>query len=429
MRVGTIAAAVAAFACAVAVADSDPKKSILDNAKSLDELKTLGTLIAMPQVDSTLKMIDGSNATALALLPSNGAFNGAAANLLSFASDPAAVQNMMAYHLIQTTKKQPLKEHNGKLHFVNTALQGSSVANLPNDAGQVVGISKAKDGTWQIHDGSLDKPPAKVIKADVESSNGYIQVIDRFLEVPRDLNQTLALYNDTAIMYSVLSKLNLTAQALAFKGLTVFVPSNDAFSMVDTTKLNETVLTTLVMDHVIPGQVVYSTQLTDGMTVPPRAGGSISGSSKPAHAHSNAHHARHKGHEVMKQNAEAAAAAASASPSASSSAAANPAPSSAPSESNNAASDKDGAGYYKVKVMSDGTIMVGDAKVIRTDLLTKNGVVHVIDKVLVRDKSLLINGGGGSGSGPSSSAAKSSNIMPVAVAVLIAGFAAARNFA
>ena len=37
----------------------------------------------------------------------------------------------------------------------------------------------------------------------------------------------------------------------------------------------------------------------------------------------------------------------------------------------------------KVTIMEDGTVMVGDAKVIKTDIMASNGVVHIIDKVLM----------------------------------------------
>ncbi len=37
---------------------------------------------------------------------------------------------------------------------------------------------------------------------------------------------------------------------------------------------------------------------------------------------------------------------------------------------------------FEIKVI-DGTVMVDGAKVIKTDIVGKNGVIHVIDKVIL----------------------------------------------
>jgi len=43
-------------------------------------------------------------------------------------------------------------------------------------------------------------------------------------------------------------------------------------------------------------------------------------------------------------------------------------------------------GSLKISVAKNGTVKVNDARVIKTDLLTKSGVIHIIDRVLVPGK-------------------------------------------
>ncbi len=106
----------------------------------------------------------------------------------------------------------------------------------------------------------------KVIKTDVDASNGVIHVLDNVLtDIP---SKTIAKIVIDGADFSILEDLVIKAglaDALASPtiGYTVFAPTNAAFSGVDASKLSVAQIKQILLYHVVPSRV-FSPELANG---------------------------------------------------------------------------------------------------------------------------------------------------------------------
>ncbi|ORX96621.1 Fasciclin-domain-containing protein [Basidiobolus meristosporus CBS 931.73] len=275
----------------------DVQKSLADNASSNQELGAFSTLVSNSDFESVRSLLSGTNQFTL-FAPSDAALK--AANIDT--NNATAVLDVLKYHIISgKVKSTDLKP----LQFPATVLNDTSVVNLPDNKTQVLGVSKNTQDV-QV---SFGLKSAKVIKADLESSNGVTHIIDQVLLPPISPSETAKAANLTTLV-ELLTKANITSTIDGFKGATIFAPSNEALRSFDTTKLNATALADLLKYHVITTTVGYSSELKDGLL------------------------ATAQGSNVNIKN-------------------------------------------------NNGVLTVNNAKVITPNVLTSNGVVHVVDSVLV----------------------------------------------
>src|SRR5579864_4060077 len=164
--------------------------NILDTAKSIGDFKMLMRVVEAAGLADTLK----SQGSFTVFAPTDEAFrNLPTGQLDEWLKDPSKLRSIVTYHVVDR------KIDENEFHRLTadrrtpsvTTMQGSSV-------------------TLKTH-GSLSKAmfvnDAKVIKSNIETSNGVIHIIDRVLEpapaapaptAPQTKNEAVALAPDTA---------------------------------------------------------------------------------------------------------------------------------------------------------------------------------------------------------------------------------------
>lgn len=263
------------------------KADIVDTAVGADDFKTLVAAVKAAGLVDALK----GEGPFTVFAPTDEAFGklpeGTVQGLLN---DKEKLAKILKYHVVQgkVTSKDV-----GKINSANT-LQG---ALLRVDASEGVRINGAK-----------------VVKADLRTSNGIIHVIDTVLLPPADIVDTAVSADGFETLVTAVKAAGLV-DALKGEGpLTVFAPTDEAFA-----KLPEGTIPALLKDkeklgailkyHVVPGYVTAA--------------------------------------DAMKLDR---------------------------------AKTLQGG---ELTIGSNGGVQINDANVIKADILTANGVIHVIDSVLL----------------------------------------------
>ncbi|KAH6665112.1 beta-ig-h3 fasciclin [Halenospora varia] len=103
-----------------------------------------------------------------------------------------------------------------------------------------------------------------IIKGDIPYSGGLIQSTDGFFTLPSALSATV---NSTGLstLGSLLNQANLTDTFDASSSITIFTPSNAAFSAAANSTSNIATLPNLLSNHVIPNFLGYLPALVDGV--------------------------------------------------------------------------------------------------------------------------------------------------------------------
>ena len=222
--------------------------NIVETATDNDDFNTLVDALIAAGLDDTLSD-EESEFTVFA--PTDAAFgkldSGFLTNLVN--NDITTLTKILTYHVVSGT-------------VLSTDLSDGMRAETVQ--GKYINI--------EIANGNVFIEDAMVTTADIECSNGVIHVIDTVM-VPKDNIVETAIANDdfntlvTAVLAAGLDT-TLSDESTLF---TVFAPTDAAFSLLDTTFLNNLVnndttnLTTILTYHVLPG-VVLSTDLSNNMT-------------------------------------------------------------------------------------------------------------------------------------------------------------------
>jgi transforming growth factor-beta-induced protein len=107
-------------------------------------------------------------------------------------------------------------------------------------------------------------------------NGGYIQVLDSLLIPPANLTTTIESFNLISFE-GALYATNKTSNLTATPNCTIFVPQNDAFQALGPAIANMTLeqLSSVLDYHVIPSDVLYTTDLINGTTWTTAQGGNI----------------------------------------------------------------------------------------------------------------------------------------------------------
>jgi len=144
-----------------------------------------------------------------------------------------------------------------KYHVVPGRVMAADVVKL-SSAKSVLGQSLTVDTSSGVRIGD-----AKVIKTDIETSNGVIHVIDTVLIPADDIIETARSSGSFKTLLTALDAANLT-DALRAKGpFTVFAPTDEAFSKLPAGTVESLLkdipkLKTILTYHVVPGNVMAS---------------------------------------------------------------------------------------------------------------------------------------------------------------------------
>lgn len=104
---------------------------------------------------------------------------------------------------------------------------------------------------------------------NVNFTSGTIHIIDSALTIPPNITTTLTNNNLTSLA-SALTTAKLVTPVSEIPQLTIFAPNNAAFAAIASvaSSLSVDELSAILSYHVVPGAVVYSTDITNGLKAP-----------------------------------------------------------------------------------------------------------------------------------------------------------------
>jgi len=245
-----VRALLTAAATATVVAAQTP--SLADALRNTSQLSTLNTLLlAHPGVLYTLG--NATNITVFA--PSNSALEPLSGSPLLNNSD--FVTALLTYHGYDRTIRA--SEISSTPLFPHSFLNNTAYSNVTG--GQVV-EARTRGDNVTITSGLGST--ANVTTADVAVSNGIVHIIDNYLTIPVSISETASQAGLTAFD-GALNATNLTRTLDGLRDVTVFAPSNAAFSAIGSAlgSLNATQATQILEYHVLNGTVAYSSLLTN----------------------------------------------------------------------------------------------------------------------------------------------------------------------
>ncbi len=273
-----------------------PSKDIVDTAIGAGSFNTLVKAVQAAGLVDTLKgegpfTVFAPTDEAFAALP--------AATLNALLADKAALADVLTYHVVA-----------GRV-------PASAAMNL--DWAPMV---QGQSARVETRDGSVYVDGARVVKADIETSNGIIHVIDAVILPRKDIVDTAVAAGSFNTLVTAVKAADLV-DTLKGKGpFTVFAPADSAFAKlpegtIPSLLANKAKLQGVLTYHVIPGRVL-STDLKPGTSL-----------------------------QVATAN----------------------------------------GAKLSIEVDRQGNVTVDGAKVVSADILAGNGVIHVIDSVVLPPQS------------------------------------------
>jgi len=276
--------------------------------------------ILQKYASSSAGFLDGSNNDTYTIFaPSNDAFTPQVLALLPTISD---VNDIFLYHILNGS--YPTSNFQQGPNIVDTLANNNTLLKWSGGAGLPLDVYKNSSGSnLKLFSGFGN---ATVTTPDIKAKNGIIYLIDSILSYPQSPSATIK--SNTSVdpkleqFYGALYRLDLLNSLDSSNGLTIFAPNDEAFAGIDMLSMSNDSLSSLLKYHIV-NNVYYSTN--------------ISNISHPV--------------TVSTWNNTALNL----------------------TQSDGSADSTDSFG------LTNGT---ADAKVVLANVLTNNGVIHVIDKVL-----------------------------------------------
>ncbi|RUS13932.1 FAS1 domain-containing protein [Endogone sp. FLAS-F59071] len=262
--------------------------------------------------------------------PLSSILNDQSISITFFAPGDAALASSVASGTVNLTKTENTTNI-FDYHIGHTAVSSSDVSSYSlltsyfNNAtfirlgtpGAAQPLVMEKSGnSFTVIDGAIT---ANVILGDIKCSNGYLHIIDQVLLPPVDALRTLSSYGDLSVFYGLLDPNNVTGP-VSGQGITIFAPSNEAWTAWNYTTRAGGILNREVKYHVTTSGVFYTTQFKDGQVLQ-----TVSGQ------------------------------------------------------------------FLQINVAANGSVFVNGVPITQGNVLTSNGVIHIIPEVLDYTKSTNIN--------------------------------------
>ncbi|KAJ2957107.1 hypothetical protein NQZ79_g7120 [Umbelopsis isabellina] len=236
----------------------------------------------------------------------------------------------------------------------------------------------------QVQVGYADGQTANIQTANVPASNGIIHYIDQVLLPPKSPVDTIGSQQYLTTIYDNVLGLNFNDTLDAANGVTIFAPTDEALENANITQYSNTTIAQILRNHVVDG-VYFTSNITNSSTLTTFDKGELTFTNASGTVNTNETVTMHSRKEIL-----------------------------------NHMFDENRSYHY----------MIDNASIIDADLLTNNGVIHVIDQVLIPEEVAQNNnntsGGDSSESGGSTSGANI--IAPSMIALFIAVFVSAVFF-
>jgi len=235
-----------------------PNNTIAKNVAQISNLQTLNSIITNPSYKPVYDALNNPSAKLTLFAPDDNAFKAAGV-------DPSKVDlvtQILYYHVLpQSVKSSDLKTQ----QFPATIMSNQSYVNIGAGKSQVLDVIKNGNNVY-VNFGIPEhgSDTAQVIQADVQSSNGYLHVINAVASFPENVSTTAQEAGLTTLI-KALDQVGLTNMVDTTVGLTVFAPSNQAFANIEWQRLSNDQLKTILLYHIVPALaagIPYSTTFT-----------------------------------------------------------------------------------------------------------------------------------------------------------------------
>ncbi|KAG1781207.1 FAS1 domain-containing protein [Suillus placidus] len=162
--------------------------------------------------------------------PNNQAFSSAPINLTS---DPTSVRNLLSYHVVHGNFTDQTSSY-PKITLGRTLLNDSSLVRLEGNESQVLAWSKGGKGIFVLNNGTIVPVVNKTVYQNLQ-----VLVIGSVLEIPQNLSDTLANSTyDITTLAGALSSINVSTDNSTTllnvlnnaRGITLFAPNNSAIA-------------------------------------------------------------------------------------------------------------------------------------------------------------------------------------------------------
>ncbi|KAL7415088.1 FAS1 domain-containing protein [Mrakia frigida] len=196
------------------------------------------------------------------LAPSDGALSGVSTNITSNATLLAQV---LSYHVLTETYNTSSVSNSPNHTIARTTLQGDVYANIGGGRGQALVLYQT-NGTGIQVDAPYEKWVARPYNVSTHgvSTYGNLTIIglDEVINLPPTVGEFAAQNASTAA--AALNSVGMVGPLESLTGLTIFLPTNEAFAKLPPTTiagLNQSTLITVFQNHVVNNSVLYSTGL------------------------------------------------------------------------------------------------------------------------------------------------------------------------
>ncbi|PVF99041.1 FAS1 domain-containing protein [Serendipita vermifera] len=175
------------------------------------------------------------------------------------------IANTLAYHV--TAGVVDTSALNQSDTVVRSSLNDPSVVQLPGNQTQAIALNETPDGTVQIKNAGRNI----TVSGNATYENLQIWVVDSLLTIPQNLSTVIAITSElSALAAAAPAEFPTLIPALAkVHGLTLFAPVNSAVisAAQAITGADETTITNILLNHLINGTALYSSQITDGFSI------------------------------------------------------------------------------------------------------------------------------------------------------------------
>lgn len=179
-------------------------------------------------------------------------------------NDKQTTRSLLQYHVIKGMIKAGNLE-SGPTMLYSSLLSNPKYTNVTG--GQNVLVTKQPGDVVVITSGMGTR--CTVVKKDIEFSGGVIQMIDNLLVPPSDISKTADSFKLESFLGGLYAA-NLMPSVGTRKNITVFAPSDTAIEKVagNLEKYDATALQRLFGYHIVPNQILVSSALQNGSTLP-----------------------------------------------------------------------------------------------------------------------------------------------------------------
>jgi len=226
-----------------------PDPTITELAESNSDLSTLVSALNQAGLDDELN----GDGPFTVFAPSNSAFQQIDVNDLT--SDSDLLTKVLTYHVVQ----------------------GEITAGDIQD-GQTVETLQGETLRFSLNNGGVQVNGANVTTADLQASNGVVHVIDGVLLETVTTTERAVLTPGLSTLADAVGAAGLADDLSSDGPFTVFAPVNAAFGDIDADELtaDSDLLTKVLTYHVIAGTAIEAADISDGQTVETLQGGDLS---------------------------------------------------------------------------------------------------------------------------------------------------------